>query len=54
MVAALVQKCGREARELGHPPPNNLGYLLDEFFDFYGSQLNYAAVGELFYTSRTG
>ncbi|CAM9963540.1 unnamed protein product, partial [Ectocarpus sp. 6 AP-2014] len=45
MVVALVQKCGREAREKGRDPPTNLGFLLEEFFDFYGNQLNYAAVG---------
>ena len=46
MVVALVQKCGREYRVLGHEPPTNLGYYLDEFFDFYGNQLNYASTGE--------
>ncbi|CAM9630998.1 unnamed protein product [Pylaiella littoralis] len=45
MVVALVQKCGREAKDKGHDPPTNLGYLLDEFFDFYGNQLNYATTG---------
>ncbi|CAN0556213.1 unnamed protein product [Laminaria digitata] len=46
MVVALVQKCGREARVKGQEPPTNLGYYLDEFFDFYGNQLNYASTGE--------
>lgn len=46
MVVALVQKCGRDAREQGHEPPTNLGFFLDEFFDFYGNQLNYASTGE--------
>ncbi|CAM9712249.1 unnamed protein product [Hapterophycus canaliculatus] len=45
MVVALVQKCGREAEQKGQPPPTNLGFLLDEFFDFYGNQLNYATTG---------
>lgn len=42
----MVQKCGREARAKGHEPPTNLGFYLDEFFDFYGNQLNYASAGE--------
>lgn len=45
MVVALVQKCGREARDKGRDPPTNLGFLLEEFFDLYGNQLNYAATG---------
>ena len=46
MYKRQVQKCGREARASGHEPPTNLGYYLDEFFDFYGNQLNYASTGE--------
>lgn len=46
MVVALVQKCGREAREQGQEPPTNLGFFLNEFFDFYGNELNYAATGK--------
>lgn len=46
MVVALVQKCARDAKRKGHPPPTNLGFLLDEFFDFYGNQLNYATTGK--------
>eukprot|EP00903_Cladosiphon_okamuranus_P018953 g17430.t1 len=45
MVVALVQKCARAAKANGYDPPTNLGYLLDEFFDFYGNQLNYASTG---------
>lgn len=45
MVVALVQKCAREAKAKGYDPPTNLGYLLQEFFDFYGNQLNYASTG---------
>lgn len=46
MVVALVQKCARDAIDRGLPAPNNLGFLLDEFFDFYGIKLNYSAVGK--------
>lgn len=41
-----MQKCGREAREKGRKLPTNLGFFLDEFFDFYGNQLNYASTGK--------
>ncbi|CAM9962866.1 unnamed protein product [Ectocarpus fasciculatus] len=45
MVIALVQKCNREAKSNGHDPPTDLGYLLYEFFEFYGNQLNYRTTG---------
>lgn len=47
MVIALVQKCNREARRNGHGPPTDLGYLLCEFFEFYGTKLAYPTTGEL-------
>ena len=46
MVVALVQKCARDARAKGREPPTNLGFLLEEFFNFYGSNLNYATTGQ--------
>ena len=46
MVVALVQKCTRDAKAKGCEPPTDLGFLLQEFFDFYGNQLDYATTGE--------
>ena len=46
MVVALVQKCARDASSKGQDPPTNLGFLLDEFFDFYGNRLNYNTTGK--------
>ena len=46
MVVGLVQKCTRDAKAEGRDPPTDLGFLLKEFFDFYGNQLDYATTGE--------
>lgn len=48
MTVSIVQKCTRDFRSEGSSPTCNLGYLLDEFFDFYGNRLNYTTTGEGF------